>query len=173
MQLNRDIEPFLEELCREVSKWLLDYNLGGIRMAAATYSLEYKGYWPDAKRGGVPAASGVYSVYACTYDAQDNTVDIRLLIYIGQAENARERLANHEKEKEWKKHLRAGEELAFAFAPADAADRDRVEAALIYKHKPPVNTEYVDTFPFDQTTIATSGKNAKLYSTFTVYRKDY
>lgn len=139
-------------------------------MAAKTYSLTYKGYWRDKNRGGVPAESGVYSVYAGTYDAQMDKVSLRLLIYIGQAENANERLANHEKEKDWKKHLRSGEELCFSFAPVQAADRDRVEAALIHHHKPPENSDYVNSFPFDQTTISTSGANALLSAYFTVYR---
>jgi len=51
-----------------------------------------------------------------------------------------------------------------------AVDIARVEAAYIFKHKPPVNIDYVKSFPFDQTTIVTSGSNAELYIDFTVYR---
>jgi hypothetical protein len=47
-----------------------------------------------------------------------------------------------------------------------------VEAAFIFKHKPPENTEYVDKFPFDTTTIKPREKKAKLSADFTVYRKD-
>ena len=40
------------------------------------------------------------------------------------------------------------------------ADWERAEAAMIFKHKPPCNTQFVESFPFDTTTITTSGKNA-------------
>ena len=33
---------------------------------------------------------------------------------------------------------------------------------MIYEHQPPVNSEYIDSFPFDKTKIKTSGKNKKL-----------
>jgi hypothetical protein len=40
------------------------------------------------------------------------------------------------------------------------SDRQRAEAAMIFKHKPHCNTTYVDAFPFDTTTVSTSGKDA-------------
>jgi hypothetical protein len=48
------------------------------------------------------------------------------------------------------------------------ADRERAEAAMIFSHKPPCNTQCVDSFPFDTTTISTSGKNALLRSYSTI-----
>jgi hypothetical protein len=41
---------------------------------------------------------------------------------------------------------------------------------MIFKHKPLENTEYVNDFPFDQTTMNLSGKTALLHTSFTVYR---
>ena len=52
--------------------------------------------------------------------------------------------------------------------PQSQGERERAEAAMIYRHKPPENTEYVDTFPYDRTTITTSGRNALLEQHFTV-----
>lgn len=61
--------------------------------------------------------------------------------------------------------------LCYSFTEVvDNNDRARVEAALINKHKPPENTEYVNNFPFDTTTIETSGRNALLSKSFTVKR---
>ena len=68
--------------------------------------------------------------------------------------------------------LRKGEELCVTRAEVRSADRERVEAALIYHHNPPCNTEYVDYFPFDKTIVTTSGSAAKLSETFTVERDD-
>ena len=138
-------------------------------MAAKSYSLTYNGYWREANVGGIPAQSGVYSVYACRYDRSSDTVSIRKLIYIGEAQNVRSRVSGHEKTPQWRRHLTAGEELCFNFAPI-GGDRERVEAALIHHHKPPENTQYVDTFPYEKTTVSTGGKNRFLDSYFTVHR---
>jgi hypothetical protein len=63
-----------------------------------------------------------------------------------------------------------GEELCFNMGPiAPAADRVRAEAAMIYQHKPSRNEDYVNTFPFAQTTIVTRGRNALMKERFTVY----
>jgi hypothetical protein len=138
-----------------------------------TISLTYDGYWRETNAAGVPNQSGVYSAYACTYNRQAETVSIRELIYIGESEHVRDRIHQHlagATGSAWKRRLRPGEELCFSYAPVGQPDRERAEAALIYKHKPPANTEYVDHFPakWSPTTIGTSGKNALLSSQFTV-----
>lgn len=142
-------------------------------MAAKSYSVTFDGYWREPNIGGLPAKSGVYCVYACTYNAQASTVDLLKLLYIGEADDVRGRIANHEKWPAWRAKLKTGEVLCFNAAVVDGKDdRQRVEAAEIFKHKPPCNTEYGDNFPFDRTTIANSGKAALLAGQFTVERTD-
>ena len=141
-------------------------------MSAKSYSLKYDGYWREPNIKHIPAKSGVYSVYACTYNKTENTVDLRKLIYIGESQNARDRISGHEKWKAWRRHLNAGEQLCFNFAPI-TAERLRVEAALINHHKPPENTEFVNDFPYDQTTVETGGRSSLLSQRFTVYRTRY
>lgn len=138
-------------------------------MALRSYSLDFDGYWREPNVAGLPAASGIYPVYACTYDAVGQTVSINRLLYIGESGNVRERISNHECWPTWKRYLRQGEVICISAAlVAPEADRQRAEAAMIFHHKPPANTEYVDEFPFDTTTITTSGRNAKLTPKFTV-----
>lgn len=140
-------------------------------MAEKTYALAFDGYWRAPNVDGLPAVSGIYCVYACTNNAQEGTVSIRKLLYMGEAANVRDRVAGHERWAEWQTHLLWGEELCFNAAPiAPASDRQRAEAAMIFHHKPPCNVEYVNTFPFDETTILTSGRNALVDAIFTVYR---
>ncbi len=139
-------------------------------MAAQSFSLTFDGYWREPNISGIPKKSGVYCVYACTHNVQASTVSLRLLIYIGEADDVSDRVANHEKRDRWRRQLKQGEELCFSFASVQASDRQRVEAALIFHHKPPVNDEYKDTFPFDTTTISTTGQNALLSASFTVHR---
>ena len=139
-------------------------------MASRTYALTFNGYWRAPNIGGLPTASGIYSVYACTYNTQEGTVSIRKLCYIGEAGNVPDRVAAHERWSDWERQLARGEELCFnAALLAPASDRQRAEAAMIYHHKPPCNVEYVQQFPFDETTISTSGRNALLDNSFTVY----
>ena len=140
-------------------------------MAAQTYNMDFDGYWRDQNKGGLPEKSGVYCVYSCVHNKSEKTVSIKKLIYIGEAANVKSRVANHERYNDWKRHLNSGEELCFNFGGIGASDRDRCEAALIFKHKPPENTEYVDSFPFDQTTMKLTGKTRLLEANFTVYRK--
>lgn len=139
-------------------------------MAAQTYSMDFDGYWRDENKGSLPAKSGVYCVYSCVHNRSEKTVSINKLIYIGEAANVNARVASHEKYNDWKRHLKSGEELCFNFGGVGASNRDRCEAALIFKHKPPENTEYVNSFPFDQTTMKLTGKVSLLAENFTVYR---
>lgn len=136
-------------------------------MTAKTLLLNYDGYWREPNIDGISDQSGVYSVYVCTYDSSAGTVTIRKLIYIGESQNVRKRIQGHEKWRDWRRYLNKAEELCFNFAPI-STDRVRAEAAMINHHKPPENTEYVNEFPFPQTTMRTSGKNKLLDTNFTV-----
>ena len=137
-------------------------------MAEKDYSLDFQGYWLERNGRDVPAASGVYCVYACTYSGTTDKVSLRLLIYIGESGDVRGRILNHEKLSDWRAHLRGGEELCFSFASVGSTDRERVEAALIFHHKPVENIEFKNSFPFDTTNITTSGLNALLAQSFSV-----
>lgn len=141
-------------------------------MAEKTIKIKFEGYWLDEKKSVVPAQSGVYCVYECRYNQTEDTVSLITLIYIGEADNVRERIANHEKYQDWLKHVRHGNELCFSFGPIISADRERAEAAMIFKHKPPENEEYMYSFPFDRTTISLSGNTALLKIYFTVERTE-
>jgi hypothetical protein len=139
-------------------------------MAAQTFNVEIDGFWRDQNKSSIPNHSGVYFVYVATHNQEAKSVTLHKLIYIGESENVNNRIQNHEKYDEWKTYLSKGNVLCFSTGQVDGTYRNRVEAAYIFKHKPPVNTEYVDSFPFDQTTIISSGKTSQLNSNFTVYR---
>lgn len=139
-------------------------------MVAKSYDLNFDGYWRVPNIGGLPDGSGIYDVYACVNNVSAGTVTLNRLLYTGEAQNVRERVAGHEKSDMWRRQLQAGEELCFnAALIGPSADRLRAEAAMIFKHKPPCNTEFVNDFPYDQTTITTRGRNALLAAQFTVY----
>ena len=122
-------------------------------MAAQTYSIDFKDYWREKNKSDLPSESGIYCVYSSTYLSDKEEVSIKKLIYIGESKDVKGRIADHERTSDWKKHLNSEEELFFSFGATPESSRVRCEAAMIFKHEPPENTEYVDSFPFDQTTI--------------------
>lgn len=137
-------------------------------MAEQAFKQNFGGYWREPNKNGLPAKSGVYCVYECTYNAEENAVAIHKLIYIGESADVNQRVVNHEKLKDWEKHVSAGNQLCYSFTEVDSNSRVRVEAAFINHHKPPVNTEYKNDFPFDKTIVQTEGKNALLSRYFVV-----
>ncbi len=137
-------------------------------MTTKTINLTFDGYWRDENSAGIPNASGIYLVYTCTRDRQAGQVTLHKLIYIGESDQVRNRIQGHEKRPKWQKHLAPGQELCYSFAPIGNPDRQRAEAALIYHHKPPVNDEYKDSFPFDDTTVISGGKCKFIEPSFTV-----
>ena len=143
-------------------------------MAKRSYALEFDGYWREPNWSGLPAESGIYCVYACAYDSGKGTVSIKRLLYVGESGNVRKRVPEEPRNRrdKWAGELNRGEVLCVSCAKITAAVRERVEAAIIYRHEPPCNTEYVDFFPFDATTVSTDGKKAKLSQSFAVERDD-
>ena len=139
-------------------------------MAAQTFTIDFDGYWREPNKGSIPEKSGVYCVYSCVHNVSEKTVSIKKLIYIGETENANDRISDHEKLSYWKNHLKSREVLCYNFGGVVASNRARCEAAMIFKHKPPENSEYVSSFPFDQTTMKLSGQTALLSTSFTVNR---
>ncbi|AKN32334.1 hypothetical protein Ccar_16275 [Clostridium carboxidivorans P7] len=139
-------------------------------MAAKTFDINFRGYWRESDVAGIPSESGVYCVYECTYNKNNDTVGIHKLIYIGESNNVNGRIANHEKWEDWRKEVAKANEICISFGQVDSTYRERVEAALIYHHQPAVNTECMEGFNYDRTTINTSDCNAKLSANFTVER---
>jgi hypothetical protein len=139
-------------------------------MAAQKSSIEFQGYWRQPNKGKMPAKSGIYCVYSCTHDVQAKIVYLKKLIYIGESENVNVRIANHEKLTDWQRHVKQGEVLCYSFGLVPSANRVRCEAAMIFKHKPPVNTEYAGVFPFDHTVMTVTGKTTLLHENFTINR---
>lgn len=133
-----------------------------------TYPQNIEGYIPETYINNIPHYSGVYFVYTGTWNKNENTVFLRQLIYIGTAESINSRLSNHEKINDWKKYLKSGEDLFFSYTQVDEKKRERVEAAYIYKHQPPANTDCKDSFNYDETAIISTGETHALETNFTV-----
>jgi len=139
-------------------------------MAEKTFNQDFVGFWREPNKGGIPDKSGIYCVYECTYNKNEGNVTLHELIYIGESKDVRDRISKHEKQEDWEKHVRVGKQLCYSFTPVESAYRDRVEAAFIYHHKPPENTDYVSNFPFDKTLVKSSGRIGLLKDYFVANR---
>jgi hypothetical protein len=139
-------------------------------MAAQSYAIEFVGYWREPNKGSIPTESGIYCVLSCVHNVAEKKVSPKKLIYIGESEDVNARIANHDKLQDWQEHLNEGEVLCYSFGPVPSANRVRCEAAMIFKHKPPVNIEYAEAFPFDKTILTLTGKVILLQTNSTVSR---
>ena len=128
--------------------------------------LEFNGFWGNPSY--LPQTSGVYCVYRGIPNPEKNTIALKELLYIGQTNNIQARITNHERLASWKSKLLPGQALRFSYCEIDLPDREHAEAALIYRHKPSLNTEYVYSFPFDDTKIRITGDIGFLDTNFIV-----
>ena len=135
-------------------------------MSSKLYFLNFEGYWRENEVSTIPNRSGVYCVYTSTYNPSTvsrGTLSLRSLIYIKGAGDVRASITESENWPVWRKHLRESEELCFSVAAVEPSELPRVEAGLIFHHKPPQDSEYHDSFPFEPTTVInTSGRNYQL-----------
>ena len=132
-----------------------------------TFNTKIDGYWREANASRLPSHSGVYFVYKCIQNP-DRTLSIRQLLYIGESENVNMRIANHEKLGDWRHCLKPKEELCFSTCPIDSSDRERIEAAYIFKHQPPCNTDSKCSFNYDCTTVNSTNMTHLLHQSFTI-----
>ncbi len=123
-----------------------------------TFSLEFQGYWLQSNLNTLPHKSGIYLVHRCVHKVQVNKVVLKELLYIGKAQNVNDRISNHEKHPLFQKSLLYGEQICVAFAPVSITDLDRVENALIFTQKPPLNEVLKDSFNHPPTTVILSGR---------------
>ena len=140
-------------------------------MAEQTFNQEFKGFVREPNKGSLPSTGGIYCVHECTYNTSESTVTLHKIIYIGESEDINDRVNNHERLKDWQKHVRAGNELCYSYTTIGSNDRERVEAAFISHHRPIENTEYKDSFPFDKTIVKSSGRIGLLQDFFVANRK--
>ena len=137
-------------------------------IAVHDYTLEFRGYWLDRNKSELPAESGIYCVYAATYNQTKDMVSLEKLLYIGEAVNVRTRHADHEGLPSWERKLGAGQILCYSFAPLAKRSLMICEAALIYKNQPICNDLGKDSFLHEATHVVSRGRNALLETDFTV-----
>jgi excinuclease UvrABC nuclease subunit len=133
--------------------------------------IEFRGYWRAGNERDLPAEGGVYCVYEAKMVLATGKLTPLKLIYIGSAENIKKQIINHPSKDKWKEHVGRDHHMCYSFAPVEAAKRKYIEAALVFAHKPPANTMFKDTFPYDRVHVLVSGNVGLLKPFVTVRRK--
>lgn len=129
-------------------------------------SLDFQGYY--LKRESLPSLPGIYCVYRCAVNRDKKTVFIKELLYIGESIDVNNRLENHDRFLDWQNSLGYGEVLCYSYAYVSNIDRERAEAALIYKHQPRFNEQHIYDFGYLKTEIITKGQNKLLEKNFII-----
>lgn len=133
------------------------------------FNINFKGYWRDENKNGIPTTSGIYIVYHCTYIPETDTVRLNNIIYIGQAENLNERIRTHDKRADFIRECRGTENLCYSVAEVSAAELDMVENALIYAQKPSLNERFKDMYRYSQAEFHLEGRCALMkHKDFTI-----
>jgi hypothetical protein len=141
-------------------------------MAEATIIVYINGYWREKDISSILIHPGVFFVYESIYHPEEHTIDLLNLVYIGEALNIRERIRTHEKYTIWKNLFKPGHELCFATGSVEDYFRERVKTAYVFGNNPLANNGAIYQFPFDNTTLISTGKTALLKPTLTI-KKDF
>lgn len=130
-------------------------------MAERTFKQEFIGYYTDCKYFEptikyIPENSGVFLVYKGV-QMNESVYDIDELIYIDVAENLKESIENNPKKSIWRDHVGESYDLFYSVTFVDIAYMEILKAALVFSSKPILNKEYIESFPFDKTTVICEG----------------
>ena len=143
-------------------------GLLGEQMSKQRIEMKIEGFWRADRLRDMPPAGGIYCVYEARMKLATGEIRPERLLYVGSANNVRQQISGHQKQDEWRKHLKPGNHLAFSYATVPPDKRKYAEAALVHEFKPVVNTVFKDNYPFDRTILIISGKTDLMKGVVTV-----
>lgn len=126
------------------------------------YNVTFKGYRRDVNKDGLPSYGGIYMVYCCKYNENEQTVTLKWLIYIGKAINLHDRICNHNRYEDFNRQLQQGEQLCYSYASVSPNEVDVVENGLIFMQKPNLNDDLKDSFNYPDSEFSIEGACALL-----------
>lgn len=128
------------------------------------YNLHFEGSLSDTLKQRLPVYSGIYLVYRGKFDAKDKLFYCKEILYIGQAVNIRDRVANHERRNDFYAQLRKDESIFYSYAQVDSSILNKIENALIYTMKPCLNSMGKDSYQYSAIHVVSDGACALLAS---------
>ncbi|MEI6683037.1 MAG: hypothetical protein WCO44_10445 [Bacteroidota bacterium] len=137
-------------------------------MSEQTVIIHISGYWREESKSEIKKSPGLFFVYETHGKEGDQSLDLLRLIYIGETDNIRAAIADHDSHNAWQKSIKPGNELCYAVAQVDSFLRKRVKAAYVLTHKPPANPDTQAPFPYDKTTLLSTGRTALINPVITL-----
>lgn len=146
----------------------------GAKMKIGTKSLAMHGWFKEAKSSGLPDETGLYLVFGGV-PAVNGDAYIRHLIYIGQAQDIKDRIADHEKKPKFMDKLAEGESLYYYCVYLKNKDLDEDEGAMIKyfnRHADIINEKCTESFTssFDVIDITLTGEIPSVLSNHASFR---
>ena len=133
--------------------------------------LNFRGYWREINKTGIPNVKGVYLVYRCLYNSANDTVSLKELVYIGQSHDVNNRIAEHSANKDFDGVLQNEETLCYSVAEV-SSNLDLIENALIFMQKPRCNKKLTDTYSYEDASFDLGGRCSLVrYNSFTITNK--
>ena len=126
------------------------------------YNVTFKGYRRDVNKDGLPSYGGIYMVYCCKYNENEQTVTLKRLIYIGKAINLHDRICNHNRYEDFNRQLQQGEQLCYSYASVSPNEVNVVENGLIFMQKPNLNDDLKESFNYPDSEFSIEGACALL-----------
>ncbi len=120
-----------------------------------------------AAEGAAPHGRAIY----CVYGLKDQEL---LLLYIGRAEMPFDRFEAHLNQGKLREIRQKGWSIIFTVADVggySSGQVDQIEAALVFKHQPLLNTRHKDSFDYPGTSVGIRGVTPLLNRRFTVGRR--
>ncbi|WP_290376180.1 hypothetical protein [uncultured Duncaniella sp.] len=107
-----------------------------------------KGVYQDLTKNLIPFEHGIYLAYTGNFNGKN--VSLNKLLYIGMADDTTiaKRVHNHtiDDHTDWKlRYCKKGEDIYYLVAPLED-DIRYVEANMIFRYKPPCNTNDIDKY---------------------------
>ena len=126
------------------------------------YNIHFNGSISDKDRAYLPEYGGVYLVYRGIWSEKDKLFYCHEIIYIGKADNIKQRHIFHERRNDFLAACRPGEVVFYSFAEVPSLFVNQVEAALIYHTRPALNDYGKDSFPYSPIHVVSDGACALL-----------
>lgn len=128
--------------------------------------INLRGVYNDPRN--LPSCTGVYVVYAGRYNRVTKKVSRARVIYIGRADNIRERHFDgnrfcHEHLEDFHNECKNGESVWYGYAPVDGRSLKKVENAMIAMQQPPVNTDGKESYNHEADDFVINGVGANCF----------
>lgn len=142
-------------------------------MKVGKISLVMHGWFKEAKTSGLPDETGLYLVFG-GIPLENGNAHIKHLIYIGQAQDIKDRIADHEKKPKFKDKLAEGESLYYYCVYLKNKDLDESEGAMIKyfnRYADIINEKCTESFTskYDVINVTLTGKIPSVLSKHTSF----